>query len=186
MNQSFDCAYIFKSVNDFLKYIDHYDVWSDFASVLWFQAVKKNTRDVLWILQDFSSLFTAINTVALELYPYANLPIVLPWAYSWNGDKVGMDACGSIGWTLKVYIWQALSVSTMLNTGSSCWEIALLLQPIITSPRAFTGQSELGFRAIGERVHLTQLAERGFLYRGESDMDTSWLQELKWDKLQSS
>ncbi|KAK1900118.1 14-alpha-glucan-branching enzyme, partial [Dissostichus eleginoides] len=62
--------------------------------------------------------------------------------------------------------------------------MALLLQPIITSPRAFTGQSELGFRAIGERVHLTQLAERGFLYLGESDMDTSWLQELKYEQLQ--
>lgn len=78
------------------------------------------------------------------------VPLSLLSAYSSNGDKVAKEACGGIGWTLKVYIWQELSVSTMLDTGSSCWEIALLLQPIMTCPRAFTDQSELGFGAIGE------------------------------------
>lgn len=91
--------------------------------------------------------FMPFYTVAVELCPYVYPPsvhsvsIFFKW---WQSGK------GGIGWTLKVYIWQELSVSTMLDTGSSCWEIALLLQPIMTSPRAFTGQSELGFRAIGE------------------------------------
>lgn len=78
------------------------------------------------------------------------LPLSSLSAYSWTGDKVAKEAWGSIGWTLKVYIWQELSASTILDTGSSCWEIALLLQPIMTSPRAFIGQSEFDFGAIGE------------------------------------